>query len=890
MSAWNYPGAKWWKFDFHAHTPASNDFMQGCNQTDNNQVKPEGWLRKFMEKGIDCVAITDHNSGAWIDRLKQKLRELELEKPDWYHPLYLFPGVEISVQGGVHLLAIFDPGRETDDIVSLLGAVEYQGTFGRSDGVTKDSFTKVVDTIHERGGIAVPAHVDGEKGLFQAMNGASLGQVLKNPNIYAMELWDSDYEKPQLYKNEKLRWTEVKGSDTHDFDEDDFGAFTWVKMDEPSIEGVKLALIDGDVSVNRAMDENPNRHAEYVIEDITIEKAKYMGRPDALSCQFSPFLNAIIGGRGSGKSTLLEFMRFVLRRDKEIPKPLTGESEKYFNIGGDNLLLDNSRLSLIYRKDDIRYRLNWSPMADTASLESEADNGWQIELGDIKSLFPAYIYSQKQIFALAQQPDALLGIIDKERSVEYEVFEKKHESLMNEYKRLMQQVQELKRKIAENDKLTGLLNDVSRQIEQIEKSGHKDVLQNYRHRQRQLSEIKRIEDSWQAMVSSLEEARNNIEPVGIDEQIFDAHPDILQAIKEPNDLWQSIQEKLTDLSEGAQSILDKWQREKSDAQWMKDLKIDTNNYEQLRAQLAQQDVDPDRYPLLLQQQAQYKKELAQIDGYIESAQKLTKNAKEILAGLQQNREGLTQRRACFLQSVLNNNQSVNIEVKSFGQNWQGIEERLRYLLQCNDERFANDFEELRKIYDTIGLDKIAIIKKIKDRLAEIYNGKQGAKDYRFANHIKNLPQESISDLLIWFPQDDLEITFGDNQNIQQGSPGQKTAALLAFILSYGSEPLLLDQPEDDLDNELIYKLIVEQLRETKSKRQIIVVTHNANIVVNGDAEMVLPLRIANGQTYVHSPASIQSHGIRGKICDILEGGQRAFEQRYKRIHLENEHV
>ena len=81
--------------------------------------------------------------------------------------------------------------------------------------------------------------------------------------------------------------------------------------------------------------------------------------------------------------------------------------------------------------------------------------------------------------------------------------------------------------------------------------------------------------------------------------------------------------------------------------------------------------------------------------------------------------------------------------------------------------------------------------------------------------------------------------------------------MLAFILSYGNEPLLLDQPEDDLDNELIYELIVQQLRETKSRRQVIVVTHNANIVVNGDAEMVFPLKVAGGETIVTQPASIQ---------------------------------
>ena len=142
------------------------------------------------------------------------------------------------------------------------------------------------------------------------------------------------------------------------------------------------------------------------------------------------------------------------------------------------------------------------------------------------------------------------------------------------------------------------------------------------------------------------------------------------------------------------------------------------------------------------------------------------------------------------------------------------------------------------------------------------------------------------DLILWFPEDNLKITLGTNrQPIKRGSPGEKAAALLAFILSYGDEPLLLDQPEDDLDNELIYDLIVLQLRKTKTKRQVIVVTHNANIVVNGDAEMVLPLEVVKGQTYVQQPASIQQKNVRESICNILEGGEKAFEQRYRRIHL-----
>jgi len=129
----------------------------------------------------------------------------------------------------------------------------------------------------------------------------------------------------------------------------------------------------------------------------------------------------------------------------------------------------------------------------------------------------------------------------------------------------------------------------------------------------------------------------------------------------------------------------------------------------------------------------------------------------------------------------------------------------------------------------------------------------------------------------------------DMRSIQEGSPGQKTAALLAFLLSYGEEPLILDQPEDDLDNHLIYELIVKQLRGIKASRQLIVVTHNPNIVVNGDAELVVALHIRRGQTHPEAEGSLQDEEVRETICNVMEGGRDAFERRYRRIALETPH-
>jgi len=847
-------------------------------------------LQNFMEKGIDCVAITDHNSGAWVDKLKEALQTISENKAEWYRPLYLFPGVEISVQGGVHLLAIFDPEKETADIVSLLGAVKFQGTRGRSDGVTEESFTKVVDIVHERGGIAVPAHVDGEKGLFEAMNGESLLQALKNPNIYAMELWDSGYEKPQLYKNEKLRWTEVKGSDTHDFDDDDFGEFTWVKMDEPSIEGLKLALIDGEVSVHRDMNEDPNQHAGYMIEEIAVEEAKYMGRPEVLTCRFSPFLNTIIGGRGSGKSTLLEFMRFVLSREHEIPESLTKESEKYFQVGEDDLLLDKSQISMIYRKGDTRYRLSRVIEADGTSLLSlkkERNGTWDDIPGEIKSLFSSRIYSQKQIFELSKNPRALIDIIDEAPDINYPILDRQRRELVSQYKQNEQKLHELHEKITEENRLRGESDDLARQIQEIEKSEHNEVLGKYRTRQQQLNEIENLESNWQDMSQQLSTIKDDINPANYSENYFSEYPDIHSALKVANEKWQAISNKLDALVKEAQSVIENWRNEKDQSDWMQEIKTDMKQYDQLRIQLERQNIDPEKYPMLLQQAENIQRELQRIDEYQIELDKCIAQKQELFEKIVENREELTGNRKNFLLSTLTGNSSIKIVVKPLDEPWESVEKDIRRILQCPD-RFHRDIESLQDIYNSNGDQKVV---KLKNTVHKIRRREKTARDARFASHLESLSLEAICDFSLWFPGDDLKITFGPrNQAIEQGSPGEKTAALLAFILSYGSEPLLLDQPEDDLDNELIYGLIVEQLRKTKSKRQIIVVTHNANIVVNGDAEMVFPLQVANGQTHVTSPASIQNLGIREKICDVLEGGQQAFEQRYKRIHLENESV
>jgi DNA repair ATPase RecN len=105
---------------------------------------------------------------------------------------------------------------------------------------------------------------------------------------------------------------------------------------------------------------------------------------------------------------------------------------------------------------------------------------------------------------------------------------------------------------------------------------------------------------------------------------------------------------------------------------------------------------------------------------------------------------------------------------------------------------------------------------------------------------------------------------------------------LTFILSYGKSPLILDQPEDDLDNRLVYELIVDRLKQAKNQRQIIVVTHNANIPVNGDAEFIISMNSESKALEVLYSGTVEQPHIKKEICDVMEGTEQAFDMRSKR--------
>jgi DNA repair exonuclease SbcCD ATPase subunit len=167
------------------------------------------------------------------------------------------------------------------------------------------------------------------------------------------------------------------------------------------------------------------------------------------------------------------------------------------------------------------------------------------------------------------------------------------------------------------------------------------------------------------------------------------------------------------------------------------------------------------------------------------------------------------------------------------------------------------------------------------RLANLL-GKDQSQANRLISFLADLPDLYRLEAILF--EDELEITLFDKgvpKPLSQLSKGQMATALLPLILREAEYPLIIDQPEDDLDNRFIFEQLVETIRALKKKRQLIFITHNANIPVLGDADRVIVMRMASS-TRADQPATGTLEQSTAEILALLEGGAQAFRSRSQR--------
>ncbi len=936
---WRYPGARWWKFDFHTHTPASADYGRGPDQTCLRQITPTDWLLSFMRAGVDCVAVTDHHSGEWTDTLKEALLELESRSHQDFRPLYLFPGVEITASGGIHILAILDTDKFSADVATLLGAIGYHGERGASDVTANQAPIGVVEAIINFGGIPILAHVDESAGAWQ-LPGNTLKPLLDLAGLFAIEVINSTAEKPAQYVQRKFAWAEVLGSDSHN-PTGKTGSrvlgchYTWVKMAEPSLEGLRLALLDGGgFSIRRSDDPSPFDPfglPDHFVEALEINDAQYMGRGESAGLSFSPWLNALVGGRGTGKSTVIHGIRLASRREQELtnfeencePRVIF---EQFNRVPGDRTdrggLTDSTEISLTVMRNDVRYRVRWRRDGSGIVVEEDAgEMGWCPS--KIQSVtperFPIQIFSQGQIAALAgENQQALLQVIDDAAGVVG--LQRQLYDARSEFYAARARIRELDGKLVHWDDLKVEMEDVERKLKRFEEARHGEILTRYQRRIRQQREIERQFEATDAAAQHIEDTIDAVHSEDVPEGLFDTESEedceVLLAIDALASAIKTATETLQCAAEGLRTVVTTQRSELSKSKWQAAVNQIVREYEQLVETLQSEGVsDPSEYGRLVQERQRLDSENKLLKSIREERCRLSKNCRSLFEQVLETRRAVSTGRDKFLEDALAQNSFVRIRNLSYGGDHRVIEGTLREVLNVLDDRFQLDILDM----DDESPEKGIVAELLEDlpgepalRRSEMENridclknrfdaACTGGSDFggHFSNYLErefDRKPEFLDGLLTWFPEDSLRVEYSrrgdgtDFRPITQASSGQRSAAMLAFLLAHGEEPLVLDQPEDDLDNHLIYDLVVRQMRENKLRRQIIVVTHNPNIVVNGDAEMLHALEFVGGQCIVAQSGSLQEEAMREEVCRVMEGGREAFERRYRRLGPEPTHV
>jgi energy-coupling factor transporter ATP-binding protein EcfA2 len=943
---WPFPGSRWWKFDFHNHTPKSTDY--GKARADEASLKArttEEWLLDYMRAGIDCVAVTDHNSGAWIDELKSTLATMERTKPNGYRPLFLFPGVELSL-GRCHYLALFDPHADQSKIQGLIGFSRYRGTQGASDGSCEASISDIAAEVARLGGLFIPAHADATTGIFTELRGNDLRPVLQCENIIAVEMTNPASAMPSLYTECKLRWTRILGSDSHHPDSGPEGGtkfpgshYTWVKMAKPSLEALRLALIDGeDVSIRRSDDSRPGFRPfdtpEDLIEGIKIHDARFMGRGQPQVFQFSPWLNALVGGRGSGKSTVIHLLRLAMQREDELERfeksSLLRDFQRFRLLSrqrdDEGALRADTKLEVIYRHQGVRYLISWSDNGDVLSVEEwceDIDSWLTASSQEVKERFPVRIFSQGQIAALAgERSEALMDLVNQ--AVGFNEWKSRWDEKERAFFTLRNRSRELAGKLTAKDRIVGQLEDVRRKLKRFEDAEHAKVLKTYRVRKGQAREVEQVAEVTNEIVEKIRAIAAECVTAEIPADAFDPTDELGQEAK------AAIQKIHAAIAEAAVS-LDKVADDLSAVEeltttslslgsWQADVDATEAAFDTLVEDLKSQGVnDPSEYGRLVKDRQRLEEELAAMELLTKQAEELKAERAVMLTDLLTLRREISKKRSDFLTEILATNAYVRIELQPYGRDPRAIEDSIRDLLGIKEDTPPFEQDIYREgdgeakpsqgvVFDLLyDLPESGVAEAMESRIASLKKGliraAKGGEYDKIGSKLRTRLQktteqraEFLDRILTWFPEDGLKVTYspgsdgGDFRPIQQGSAGQRAAAMLAFLLAYGSEPIIVDQPEDDLDNYLITRLVVNQIRENKARRQIICVTHNPNIVVNGDAEMVHALDFKSSQCKITYKGSLQDHDVREEVCRVMEGGRDAFEQRYRRIGHGGRHV
>lgn len=928
------------KCDLQMQTPADVRHWVGDRlEAGQEATTAKAFAEACYQQRLDVVGITDHNflSKDFIPHLQSAFDEIEQR---FRHKITLFPGFEFEAAGvgrGVHILCLFDPGTELTRLESILTEcgvgyprVNAAGHLEKSDKNLKE-ILHIIQDKHR--GIVIMPHATSNDGIF---HNDSIAEWLQqdqftNPNLLAVEvpkpvhLMSAGYQR-LLRSGDDCQpgWKRIRpiatlmSSDNKklvDLDQhqrptpNSIGyRYSWIKMSEPSIESLRQACLDHESRIILPEDVTTDTHPaqrirQATIKSISIKNVAYLADQQV---HFSANMNCVIGGRGSGKSTLLEYLRIMFGNEKS--KDLDDGTKVRIKRVRDTLNKPDAEVEVCWvSADGVEDRIVWHNRNPTVQGR---------DLADPETFFdslPLRFYSQQQLNRLTESKDdgsirqaqRLLELVDgftkneldeladREHKLKLKIQDafsnlRKAKTLEKDYNRLQQEHQELDRQwkarseIQEDARRHQLLKAEARYLEGLAGTPGKQLADvatlaetiATSHVPFQATDsphaawFKQFDDRVKTAKESLARTiRDAIEK-------FETAVDDL---KTQGPAWNAIREELDQAdakfseacaAKGLTTDDVGHLQEINQSRAKKQREIDETGTEIQRLKEAAGDTGP-----LMQQLHQIWRE--QFQKRVEAAKRANELAVlnedgqrfiEVSAKYQQDHESFCE----LWQSFAPSDGRTRL-----GRSWESCGEQL-YTLFTGQQ----DAESPWQVLD--------------DRLS----AEQGSAGPDFETNSQELFQYVQDNLERWEKlrcsrvQDtvDMKLFRADGStagSIAEGSlsDGQRNTAALALLLAQEGGPLVIDQPEDELDSNFVFRELIPMLRKVKSKRQLIMATHNANLPVNGDAELVYAFEARDGKGEALACGGLDQASVTKAVLDIMEGTEEAFRRRREKYHF-----
>lgn len=931
-------GAEFRKADLQIHSPRDSgwhgprpeDALGGSPTTELKLAARESFCRTFIEKcvaeGLRAISVTDHHEGVYCYRIIEAKAKLEAESGPV--DLWIFPGMELTCKDACQALVIFDsnfpvvlfekaraklglpadtkPDNPKGIAVELLNFniaelqdlldidPELRGRFiifphvkpGGHKTVLREGFHKRFKDLPYVGGYMDQCYPDQlDAGDRRILDGA-------------IPAWAS--EKRGVFSCSDARHSDFRLIGKH---------ATWIKLASPTAESLRQAMLAPDSRIRYDDPKLPSA----VIASVSVQGSKYL--KDGVY-NFNQQMNSIIGGRGAGKSTLLEYVRFALgcsaidgisgqgRTSERLQELLLSTLDQARGVVSLNVLLNGAAVE-VTREMAKRSVINVQTGGSSTASSVE----------EVRRLIPTQQYRQGELSELAREDAAnrLLELVTGQAAIqiaEIEVKLKKNSQALSESLAKAVRLSAAKLARAHSDTQAKLLRAQIENLQLQLNSGGQAATPAITDHDKYLQQQATIEgmterlramrsqlsgslDEFAAEMRGLATAQPYIPGIAKLTQVFDTLRTALQ--DEPDSKGEMIQQ-------GEQLVV-----------W-----FDTTI-------TSFQSAEVEWRPILEKHQADYDVEKNALQGKQSVIDSIENLNIQLRTTLQELDAAITEESALRdADKQLNNLRDERVVRQTelhtlVGKQVATIQEASSglargQLTQMLDITEAN--AAIRKVLDLPLLrearidslvnsvlkvpDVVAKWKALQDELIALVKWKEGAPAEKgvppttpilhaaleegFMEKLRDrVSADRVANSLHAILRPRVEIfQLRDGQEIEfrKASQGEQAATLLNILMNQSNGPLIIDQPEEDLDNRIIND-IIRTIRKTKGERQLILATHNANIAVNGDSENVVEIVLGERKAC----GAIDEIEVRDAITTTMEGGKDAFELRRKKYNF-----